>query len=152
MASMARFTSERVPGYAPLAICQRVSLAWTRYVEPGSILGAAALPLEGARSSAALVLGARSSAGGGTYVSAGAGRGAAVVARGVATGASATAGPGAYTGGSSSTVYSRSNRPRGQLASMRKVTNGSVTGLGEVTRRTSRPLESRSTAKVNSDR
>src|SRR5262245_9357324 len=104
MASIARLTSERVPGKALLAIPHKVSFARTWYVEPGSIPDPAPAPARGALYS---VGGARSSAGGarssagGMYVSAGAGRGAAVVARGVATGVSATAGPGAYTGGSS---------------------------------------------------
>jgi hypothetical protein len=53
------------------------------------------------------------------------------------------------TGGSSSTVYSRSRRPRAQLASTRIVTNGSVTERFEVTLIAARPSRLRWTEKVN---
>jgi hypothetical protein len=82
---------------------------------------------------------------------AGGGGVAETAARGVSTGAAAATGAGEYTGGSSRTVYSRSRRPRGQLASTSSVTNGSVTGRGEVTLSTSRPPE-RVTRKVKSER
>ena len=60
-----------------------------------------------------------------TFARAGAGGGG-------ATGALATAdSPGAYTGGSSSIVYSRTRWPRDQLTSTSSVTNGSVIGSVE---------------------
>ena len=59
--------------------------------------------------------------------------------------------PGVYTGGSSSTVYSRIRWPRAQLTSTRKVTNGSGTDSLERTVNTSRP-PFLATLKVNEDR
>jgi len=59
---------------------------------------------------------------------------------GAATGADERAlSPGVYTGGSSSTVYSRIRRPRAQFTSTRKVTNGSGMESVDRTNRTSRP-------------
>src|ERR1700677_2843597 len=60
--------------------------------------------------------------------------------------------PGVYTGGSSSTVYSRIRRPRAQLTSTRKVTNGSGMASVERTCRTSRPSLPLPTLKVSDDR
>src|SRR5277367_6687124 len=60
--------------------------------------------------------------------------------------------PGVYTGGSSSTVYSRIKRPRAQFTSTKKVTNGSGIASVECTNRTSRPSLLLPTLKVNVDR
>ena len=49
----------------------------------------------------------------------------------VTTGGASVATGGANVGGSRSTVYSRNNRPRDQLASTRNVRNGSVIAVGE---------------------
>ena len=47
--------------------------------------------------------------------------------------AGGAAGAGSNTGGSSKTVYSRSMRPRGQVASSSNVTNGSATDSRDTT-------------------
>ena len=60
--------------------------------------------------------------------------------------------PGVYTGGSSSTVYSRIRWPRAQLTSTRKVTNGSGIESVERTIRTSWPSLLLPTLKVNEAR
>ena len=60
--------------------------------------------------------------------------------------------PGVYTGGSSSTVYSRINRPRAQLTSTRKVTKGSGIESVERTNKASRPSLPLPTVKVSVDR
>ena len=80
-------------------------------------------------------------AGAGAAGSAGGGLGAAAgVVVGAAIGAAAGLSPGAsIAGGSSSTVYSRSKRPRGQFTSIRNETNGSLIASRECTRRTLRP-------------
>jgi hypothetical protein len=57
--------------------------------------------------------------------------------------------PGVYTGGSSSTVYSRIKRPRAQFTSTRKVTNGSGIASSECTNSTSRPSLPLPTLKVS---
>src|SRR6202453_2290679 len=57
--------------------------------------------------------------------------------------------PGVYTGGSSSTVYSRIRWPRAQLTSTRKVTNGSGIESVERTIKTSWPSLLLPTLKVN---
>jgi hypothetical protein len=93
-------------------------------------------------------------AGAGTGVAAGAVRraaGGAVV--GAAT-AEAELGfsPGVYTGGSSSTVYSRIKRPRAQFTSTRNVTNGSGIASVECTSRASRPSLPLPTLKVRLDK
>ena len=139
-----------MPGLTRLAIFHSVSLRRTSYVSPGAI-GERAI---GAGGGAAATL-----AGDAGVSAAVAATGAAArtlvappeLTLGAAT-VSVAAGPGAKTGGSSSTVYSRSSRPRGQFASTSSVTNGSVTGRGEVTRSTSRPSGPRVTWKLNSER
>src|SRR5882757_1960175 len=85
-------------------------------------------------------------AGGATVVGGAAAAGAAAVAGGLAEVVGAATGaderalsPGVYTGGSSSTVYSRIRRPRAQFTSTRKVTNGSGMESVDRTNRTSRP-------------
>src|SRR5580704_18994186 len=66
--------------------------------------------------------------------------GGAATVVGALTGAALLAvSPGVYTGGSSSTVYSRIRRPRAQLTSTKKVTKGSGIASVERTSRTSRP-------------
>ena len=68
---------------------------------------------------------------------------------GAATGAEERAlSPGVYTGGSSSTVYSRIRRPRAQFTSTKKVTNGSGMESVDRTSRTSRPSFALPTLKV----
>ena len=56
------------------------------------------------------------------------------------------------TGGSSSTVYSRSKRPRAQLASTSRVTKGSVTERFELTLMVARPSRERLIEKSKLDR
>src|SRR3954468_13545767 len=66
---------------------------------------------------------------------------------GAGTGAAATL-FGANTGGSSSTVYSRTSRPRAQVASMSSVRKGSVTVSVDLMRNTCEPFAERSRVTV----
>src|SRR5450755_1305670 len=80
------------------------------------------------------------------------GFGAAAVVGAVTGAAEPARSPGVYTGGSSSTVYSRIKRPRAQLTSTRKVTNGSGIASVERTKSTSRPSLLLATLNVSEDR
>src|SRR5450631_2113434 len=117
---------------------------WTVSGDPAGIAGDGAACTNGGTAprrggGAAAVVGAAATG-------AAAAAGAATVAGGVAEVVGAATGaderalsPGVYTGGSSSTVYSRIRRPRAQFTSTRKVTNGSGMESVDRTKRTSRP-------------
>ncbi len=104
----------------------------------GVAAGASAAASTGAAAGASLRLGGSGS---------GAGKGAASRTGSTTVRLPITAG--ATTGGSSNTVYSRSNRPFGQVTSTRKLRKGSRTGDSLVTRMVVRPSPSSTTSNAS---
>src|SRR5580704_6325484 len=129
------------------AILVSVSPLPTRYVLPVTD-GAARSGAGDGLATGALGAGA----GGGATAGAGRRAGAGALVGAVTGVALLAVSPGVYTGGSSSTVYSRIRRPRAQLTSTKKVTKGSGIESVERTSKTSRPSLLLPTLKVSVDR